>query len=95
MNFKTKYMVKNYFLRVIYWFFGATSLLTAYTYIKWQKVIYYNHWMYENIDLNVAAHVKWVVDNELSINGVSIYRCFLIAIIADLALRKIFIKSQT
>ena len=94
MNFKTKYMARNYFLRGIYWLFGCTSLLSAYTFIKWQKAVYYTDWTFKNINLDNPNHVIWVIDNYLCVGGVSIYWCFLLAVLIDLILRKILIKTN-
>ncbi len=93
MNFKTKYMIRNITLRAFYCLFGVTSLLTAYTYIRWQKAVQYTDWMFKNVDLSIPSDVDWVIDNHLGVNEISIYWCFIIAIVADLILRKIFIKS--
>ncbi len=93
MNFKMRYMVKNYSMRAVYWLFGVTSLLSAYTYIRWQKVIYYTDWLFKNADLNRPEDIKWIIDNYMHVNNISIYWCFVIAIGADLVLRKIFIRS--
>lgn len=88
MNFKTRYAMRNYFLRVFYWCFGVTSLLAAYTFIRWQKAIYYTDWTFKNVNMNNPKHITWIIDNYLAINGFSIYWCFIIAIATDIILRR-------
>ena len=93
MNFKTKYIIRNFSLRAFYWCFGVTSLLSAYTYIRWQKVVYYTDWLFKNANLNRPEDVKWIIKNYMHVNEISIYWCFVIAIVTDLILRKLFIKN--
>lgn len=94
VNFKTRYMIRNLTLSAFYWCFGVTSLLSAYTYIRWQKAVYYTDWAFKNVDLSDPKDVTWVIDNYLCVNGVSIYWCFVIAVGVDLVLKKLFIKRS-
>lgn len=94
MNFKAKYKLRNNILRALYWCFSFTSLLTAYTFIRWQKFVYYGDWILEGFDRSQPDHCWWVVKNELGIYDIAIYWCFLIALATDLILRKSFVKIK-
>jgi hypothetical protein len=91
MNFKNKYMIRNKTLNILSCFCGLTSLTLAYTFIRWQKIKYYNERMFENIDLTEWNSISWLIDNYFQIGGLSVFLCLLLALIIDLLVMRFFI----
>ncbi len=94
MNFKNKYMLRNKSISALSWFCGLTGLMMAYIFIKWMKVTYYNHRMFENVYLDEWDSISWLFDNYFQIGGFSILWYLLLAIVLDLLIRKFAFRNK-
>jgi len=86
-------MARNLLLKGLTWFCGLTSLTIAYGLIKWQKMVYYEDWIFENLNLNYSSHISYLFKHYYQIGGVSILWCILFAFLIDyFVIKKIIIK---
>lgn len=92
MNFKTKYRLRNSSLRLLLLSLSATAILCVYSFIKWQKVLYYGDWLYQNFDQYWAYDIKWLLHSYLSIGGIPLYVCLIMTLLIDVLLHLKVIK---
>lgn len=89
MSFKKRYQVKMAVLNILALAYSLPFMVIVMTYIKWQKVHKYEHWMFnKTFDMDNSEHFWWMIKTQFKIFDIHVIWCFLIAVVIDYVLKK-------
>lgn len=92
MNFKKRFKMRNLSLKVLYSFYGLSTLTFVYGLIKWQKVRSYHTWMFKDFDMSNIHHWSQYFFTEVKVMDISAVWMFLLLIPVDYLLKKALVR---